>query len=79
MACIAVRCLFAWAVQAPAQNVSSQVPHRQRTIASAAVGMSGREGDLFRRVIGWSLLFTAVMCVLVYLQSTSVLSWMVAR
>jgi lactate permease len=46
-------------------------------IAAAAVGMSGREGDLFRRVFGWSVLFVAGMCVLVYLQSTSVLGWMV--
>ncbi|MDQ1673419.1 MAG: lactate permease [Frankiaceae bacterium] len=46
-------------------------------IAAAAVGMQGKEGDLFRKVIGWSVLFVALMCVLVYLQSTSVLSWMV--
>ncbi|MFL6126073.1 L-lactate permease [Actinophytocola sp.] len=46
-------------------------------IASAAVGMEGREGDLFRRVLGWSLVFLLFMCVLVYLQSTPVLNWMV--
>jgi lactate permease len=46
-------------------------------IASGAVGMSGREGDIFRRVFGWSVLFVALMCLLVYLQSTVVLSWMV--
>lgn len=46
-------------------------------IAAAAVGMSGQEGDLFRRVFGWSVLFVAIMCVVVYLQSTAVLSWMV--
>jgi lactate permease len=46
-------------------------------IAAAAVGLEGREGDLFRRVIGWSLLFLLFMCVLVFLQSTAVLSWMV--
>ena len=46
-------------------------------IACAAVGLSGREGDLFRKVIGWSLGFLVFMCVLVYLQSTPVLSWMV--
>ncbi len=44
-------------------------------IAAAAVGMTGREGDIFRKVVGWSVLFLAVMCVLVYLQTT-VLSWM---
>jgi lactate permease len=46
-------------------------------IAAAAVGLQGKEGDLFRKVVGWSVLFLALMCVLVYLQSTSVLSWMV--
>jgi hypothetical protein len=44
---------------------------------AAAVGLGGREGDLFRRVIGWSVLLILFMCVLVYLQSISVLSWMV--
>jgi lactate permease len=46
-------------------------------IGAAAVGLGGREGELFRRVIGWSLLLLVIMCVLVYLQSTAVLSWMV--
>jgi lactate permease len=46
-------------------------------IGAAAVGMAGREGDIFRRVIGWSLILVLVMCVIVYLQSTSLLSWMV--
>jgi lactate permease len=46
-------------------------------IAASAVGMAGREGDIFRRVFGWSLALLAIMCVLVLLQSTAVLSWMV--
>jgi lactate permease len=46
-------------------------------IATAAVGMSGREGDLFRKVLPWSIGFLVLMCLLVYLQSTPVLSWMV--
>jgi lactate permease len=46
-------------------------------IGAAAVGMAGREGELFRRVLGWSLALLLIMCVLVYLQSTPVLSWMV--
>lgn len=39
--------------------------------------MARQEGDLFRRVVGWSLLLLAAMVVIVYLQSTSLLSWMV--
>ncbi|HEV7652018.1 MAG TPA: L-lactate permease [Actinophytocola sp.] len=46
-------------------------------IAAAAVGMQGREGDLFRRVFAWSIGFVLFMCLLVYLQSTPVLDWMV--
>jgi len=46
-------------------------------IAAGAVGMAGREGDLFRKVIGWSLGFLAFMAVLIFLQSTPILSWMV--
>jgi lactate permease len=46
-------------------------------IGAAAVGLGGREGEIFRRVLGWSLLLLLIMCVLVYLQSTAVLSWMV--
>jgi lactate permease len=46
-------------------------------IGAAAVGMAGQEGDLFRKVLGWSLVLILVMCVLVYLQSTAVLDWMV--
>jgi lactate permease len=46
-------------------------------IGAAAVGMTGKEGDIFRVVLKWSLLLMLIMCVLAYLQSTSLLSWMV--
>lgn len=45
-------------------------------IAASAVGMAGREGEIFRKVLPWSLLFLVGMAVLVYLQSTPVLGWM---
>ena len=45
-------------------------------IAAAAVGMNGKEGDIFRRVVVWSLVFLALLCVMSALQA-SVLSWMV--
>jgi len=41
------------------------------------VGIPGREGDLFRYLIRWSLGMILFMCVLVYLQSTPVLGWMI--
>jgi lactate permease len=46
-------------------------------IAAAAVGLNGKEGEIFRRVILWSLGFLAVLCVLSALQASPVLSWMV--
>jgi lactate permease len=46
-------------------------------IGAAAVGLAGQEGELFRRVLGWSLILLLVMCVIVLLQSLPVLSWMV--
>jgi lactate permease len=46
-------------------------------IGAAAVGMAGQEGELFRRVFKWSIFLVLLMCVIVYLQSTSVLSWMI--
>jgi lactate permease len=46
-------------------------------IGAAAVGIAGQEGDLLRVVLKWSLVLLLIMCVLVLLQSTSILSWMV--
>jgi lactate permease len=45
-------------------------------IGAAAVEMHGKEGDLFRRVVVWSLVFLAFICALSGLQAF-VLSWMV--
>ncbi|MFC7983044.1 L-lactate permease [Streptomyces sp. NPDC057336] len=46
------------------------------TIACAAVGLAGREGDLLRKVLPWSLGLLLVMCLIVVGQSTSLLGWM---
>ncbi len=46
-------------------------------IGAAAVGLAGQEGELFRKVLGWSLALLGIMCVIVLLQSTALLSWMV--
>ncbi|MCW2877928.1 MAG: L-lactate transport [Sphaerisporangium sp.] len=47
-------------------------------IAAAAVGLNGKEGDIFRRVIVWSLVFLVFLCALSALQASPVLSWMIA-
>ncbi|MFE5774520.1 L-lactate permease [Brachybacterium sp. NPDC056505] len=46
-------------------------------IAAAAVGLAGKEGEILRRVLPWSIVFLALMCVIVFLQSTPVLAWMI--
>jgi lactate permease len=45
-------------------------------IAAASVGLAGGEGELFRKIIVWTVAFLAFMSLLVYLQSTGALSWM---
>ncbi|MEU5995420.1 L-lactate permease [Spirillospora sp. NPDC047418] len=57
--------------------LGKMVSPQNLAIAAAAVGLDGREGDIFRRVVLWSLLFLAGMCVLSGLQSTGILGWMV--
>jgi lactate permease len=57
--------------------LGKMVSPQNLAIAAAAVGMAGREGDVFRRVFGWSLFLLAIMVVIVVLQSTAVLGWMV--
>ena len=46
-------------------------------IAAAAVNMSGQESVLFRKVFGWSVALLLALCIIVFLQSTPVLSWMI--
>ncbi|WP_433503441.1 L-lactate permease [Pseudonocardia halophobica] len=46
------------------------------TIAVAAVKLDGQEGVLLRKVVGWSLGMLLLLAILIYLQSTPVLGWM---
>ncbi|MDQ6730414.1 MAG: L-lactate permease, partial [Actinomycetota bacterium] len=57
--------------------LAKMVSPQNLAIGAAAVGLGGREGDIFRRVVGWSVALVLILAVFVYLQSTSVLSWMV--
>jgi lactate permease len=59
--------------------LGKMVSPQNLAIGAAAVGLAGKEGDLFRKVLGWSLVLVLLMCVLVYLQSTPVLEWMVVK
>ena len=57
--------------------LGKMVSPQNLAIAAAAVGMAGNEGEIFRKVIGWSLLLLVLMCIIVGLQSTPVLGWMI--
>jgi lactate permease len=57
--------------------LSKMLSPQHLAIAAAAAGMAGSEGDLMRSVLKWSIGLVTVMCVIVYLQSTALLSWMV--
>jgi lactate permease len=57
--------------------VAKMISPQNLAIGAAAVGMAGQEGELFRKVIGWSLLLLLFLCVLALLQSVGALSWMV--
>ena len=57
--------------------LGKMVSPQNLAIAASAVAMAGREGEILRKVLLWSIVFLAGMCVLVYLQSTPVLGWMV--
>lgn len=55
--------------------VGKMISPQNLTIAATAVGLIGKESEIFRRVIGWSIGLVVAMCILVGLQS-SVLAWM---
>ena len=56
--------------------VGKMISPQNLTIAATAVGLLGRESDILRKVLWWSLGMLVVLCLLVGLQSTPVLSWM---
>ncbi|MGW8377360.1 L-lactate permease [Streptomyces sp. ODS28] len=55
--------------------VGKMVSPQNLTIAATAVGMLGREAELFRAVLRWSALLLLAVCVLVFLQAHA-LAWM---
>ena len=56
--------------------VGKMISPQNLAIACSAVGLLGAESQLFRRVIWWSLGMLVVLCLLIGLQSTPILSWM---
>jgi lactate permease len=56
--------------------VGKMVSPQNLTIAATAVGIVGRESELFRKTVLWSVGLLFVLCTLIFLQSTPVLGWM---
>lgn len=56
--------------------VGKMISPQNLAIAATAVGLVGHEADIFRKVAWWSVGLLLALCLLVGLQSTPVLSWM---
>lgn len=56
--------------------VGKMISPQSLAIAAAVVGVQGKEGDIFRKVIGYSLALLTLIALIVLLQSTPVLGWM---
>lgn len=56
--------------------VGKMISPQNLTIAASAAGLDGQESAILRRVLPWSLGLLGFLCVLVLLQSTPVLGWM---
>ncbi len=59
--------------------VGKMISPQNLTIAATAVGLVGRESDIFRKVVLWSVGLVILLCLLIGLQSTPVLSWMLPK
>jgi lactate permease len=59
--------------------IGKMISPQNLAIGAAAAGLIGREGDLFRKVLVWTVALVLFMCALVYVQSTGVLDWMVVK
>ncbi len=57
--------------------VGKMVSPQNLTIAAASVKLPGEESRIFRAVFWYSIGMLAVVCLLVFLQSTPVLDWMI--
>lgn len=68
--------VLALAANTSGGGTAKMISPQSIAIASAAVGLNGRESELLRFTLKHSLILLAVICLLTYLQS-NVLGWMV--
>lgn len=57
--------------------VGKMISPQSLSVASTAIGLPGSESAILRRMIPWSLLLLAMLCLLSGLMSTPVLSWLI--
>lgn len=57
--------------------VGKMISPQNLAIAASAVGLVGKESDILRKGLPWSLGLLAFLCLLVGLQSTPILGWMI--
>ncbi len=68
--------LLALAANSSGGVTGKMISPQSIAVACAAVGLAGKESDLFRFTIKHSLFLILIVCILTYLQS-NVLSWMI--
>lgn len=56
--------------------VGKMISPQSLAIAATAIGIAGSESVILRRVVGWSVVLLALLCLLSGLMSTPVLSWL---
>jgi lactate permease len=56
--------------------VGKMISPQNLTIAASAAGLDGQESAILRKVLPWSVGLLLLLCVLVFLQSTPILGWM---
>lgn len=57
--------------------VGKLISPQNLAIAATAVQLDGKEALILRKVVGWSIAMLLVLCILVFLQSTPILGWMI--
>ncbi|GAA2544624.1 lactate permease [Neomicrococcus aestuarii] len=57
--------------------VGKLISPQNLAIAATAVQLDGKEAVILRKVVGWSIGMLLVLCILVFLQSTPILGWMI--
>ena len=56
--------------------VGKMISPQSLTIAATSIGIAGAESTILRKIIGWSFILLALLCLLSGLMSTPVLSWL---